>query len=261
MPMEHLDPPVGLRPRWRRPVGGVGAWMSTRLGGVSAAPWDSLNLGSAVGDDAEAVAQNRRRFAAVTGAVPVYLRQVHGARVLHLTAAHAHADAPVEEADACVTTQPGVACTIQVADCMPALFVAPRGRAVGAAHAGWKGLAGGVLEATARAVCEAAACEPAELQCWLGPCIGPEKFEVGADVLVACGADPATADPSRFRPHVPGKWLANLPQLARERLNAAGVVDVTGGEWCTVTDASRFFSFRRDGVTGRMAGAVWIDRR
>jgi YfiH family protein len=259
--MERPDTPEGLRPAWLRPAGGVGAWMSTRAGGVSHAPWETLNLGAAVGDDADAVAQNRRCFAAVTGAVPVYLRQVHGTRVAHLTAAHARADAPVEEADACVTTQPGIACTIQVADCLPVLFAAPRGRAVAAAHAGWRGLAGGVLEAALRALCDAAACDPKDVQCWLGPCIGPEKFEVGADVLVACGADPDHTDPQRFRPHAPGKWLANLPQLARDRLNAPGVVDVAGGQWCTVTDASRFFSFRRDGVTGRMAGAVWIDRR
>jgi copper oxidase (laccase) domain-containing protein len=119
-------------------------------------------------------------------------------------------------------------------------------------------LAGGVAEATLRGVCEAAACEPAQVQCWLGACIGPNAFEVGADVLEGFGFEPAQAAPLRFRPLRPGKWLANLPLLARDRLAAAGVLSVGGGTWCTVEDRSRFFSFRRDGVTGRMAAAVWL---
>jgi copper oxidase (laccase) domain-containing protein len=161
------------------------------------------------------------------------------------------------------------------------LFAAPRARGVAAAHPRWRGLAGGVLESTVHALCEAARCEPGELRAWLGACIGPGRFEVGADVLEAFGADPsrmspragspvpaaavsAAADASdspRFRPHAPGKWLADLPALARDRLRAAGVRDVDGGAWCTVEDASRFFSFRRDRVTGRMAAAVWIAPR
>ena len=159
-----------------------------------------------------------------------------------------------------------MACTVQVADCLPVLFAAPGGRAVGAAHAGWRGLAGGVVEATVDAVCAAAGCSPSDLDAWLGACIGPQHFEVGADVLDAFGALPdnahqsASAARSRFRPSRPDKWLADLPRLARDRLAAAGVARISGGSWCTVADASRFFSYRRDGITGRMAAAVWIDR-
>jgi polyphenol oxidase len=142
-----------------------------------------------------------------------------------------------------------------VADCLPVLFAAPG--AVGAAHAGWRGLAGGVLEATVRALCEAAGCKPDQVQAWLGASIGPERFEVGADVLQAFGADPA-GDSPRFRAQPDGKWMADLPALARDRLRNAGVAAVTGGRWCTVSDPSRFFSFRRDRVTGRMVAAIWL---
>lgn len=245
-----------LRPSW--PVTGVGALMTTRRGGVSAAPCDSLNLGAAVGDAPEAVAANRERLAATCGARPVFLRQVHGVRVVRVGASDA--GAPPHEADASVTTEAGIACTVLVADCLPALFAAPNGRAVGAAHAGWRGLAGGVLEATLREVCALARCEPADVHVWLGACIGPRRFEVGADVLDAFGAV-SEADSPRFRPGVrPGKWLADLPGLARDRLQAAGVRSIDGADHCTVEDASRFFSFRRDGVTGRLAAAVWIER-
>jgi YfiH family protein len=249
-----------LRPDWHLP--GIGARMSTRRGGVSAAPWDSLNLGIAVGDDPEAVAENRRRFAQTIPASavrPVFMRQVHGTRVLRLTAAHAEPGAALEDADGCVTTEPHIACTVQVADCLPVLFAAPGARAVGAAHAGWRGLAGGVLEATLAAVCEAAGCAPAEVHAWLGPCIGSDNFEVGSDVLKAFDAEPGNPG-GFFKPAMrAGKWFGDLPGLARRRLHAAGVRQMGGGRWCTVADASRFFSFRRDGVTGRMAAAVWID--
>ena len=234
----------------------VGALMSTREGGVSAAPYDSLNLGRSVGDDAQAVAENRRRFtAALDGARPVWLSQVHGARVLRLRA-DSHDG---ETADASIATLPGLACTVSVADCLPVLFAAPEGRGVGAAHAGWRGLAAGVLEATVAALCDAAACEPSSLQAWLGPCIGPRRFEVGADVVEAFGAGAA----HRFAPQPTDgaeslRWRADLPGLARDRLRAAGVHRLNGGAWCTVEDASRFFSFRRDRVTGRMAAAVWL---
>ena len=171
------------------------------------------------------------------------------------------ASAACRKADASVCTEPGIACTVQVADCLPVLFAAPAARGVAAAHAGWRGLASGVLEATLAALCEAADCAPAEVQAWLGPCIGPRQFEVGADVLQAFGADPAAGADAFFRAHAPGKWLADLAGLARERLRAAGVTQFSGGDWCTVEDASRFFSFRRDRVTGRMLAAVWLDRR
>ncbi|WP_428425606.1 peptidoglycan editing factor PgeF [Methylibium sp.] len=235
--------------------------MSTRSGGVSEGVYASLNLGSAVGDDPQAVAENRARFAAALGATPVFLRQVHGVRAVRLPLAEVP-DAP-PEADASWTTEPGVACVIQVADCLPVLFAAPGARGVAGAHAGWRGLSAGVLEATVQALCEAAACAPGELEAWLGPCIGPRQFEVGADVLAGFGVAPHAAHP-RFVPLPSGKWLADLPGLARDRLAALGLNRVSGGAWCTVEDASRFFSFRRDrpvhGNSGRMAAAVWIER-
>jgi YfiH family protein len=237
----------------------VGALMTTRRGGVSAAPWDSLNLGRSSGDSADAVAANRARVAAASGATHVYLSQVHGDRVLALDAQSAQG---AHTADAAWTREPGLACTVMVADCLPVLLAAPEARAVGAAHAGWRGLAGGVVERTIEAVCGGASCEPHELVAWLGPCIGPDAFEVGADVLEAFGTDPKPVSSARFRyrprPDGQPRWLADLAGLARDRLAAAGVSRVSGGTWCTVTDRSRFFSFRRDGVTGRMAACVWI---
>jgi YfiH family protein len=254
----HLD--------WLRPEGlppEVGAVMSTRHGGASVRPWDTMNLGVAAGDAATAVACNRELFAHSIGALPVFLKQVHGARVVRVGARDAAAQDAPHQADASVTTEPGIACTVLVADCLPVLLAAPEGRAVAAAHAGWRGLAGGVVEAALGVLCKAARCEPAQVQAWLGACIGPGSFEVGADVLRAFGADPARPDPIRFAGPPggrPGKWLANLPQLARDRLHDAGVLAVGGGTWCTVEGAPRFFSYRRDGVTGRMAAAIWIRR-
>jgi polyphenol oxidase len=140
------------------------------------------------------------------------------------------------------------------------LFATPGACAVGAAHAGWRGLAGGVVEATLAALCGAARCAPRDVDVWLGACIGPWRFEVGADVLRAFGADPRDADPRRFRAHVAGKWFADLAGLTRDRLVRAGVCRIAGGRWCTADDASRFFSFRRDRLTGRMVGMVWIRR-
>ncbi len=237
----------------------VGALMTTRSGGASTAPWDTLNLGKSRGDDADAVATNRARVAQASGAIHVYMSQVHGDRVLKLDGGTAHGS---HTADAAWTDQPGLACTVMVADCLPVLLAARSARAVGAAHAGWRGLAGGVVERTVDAVCKGAACEPRELVAWLGPCIGPDAFEVGADVLEAFGTEPARVTSARFRYQARAdgqpRWRADLAGLARDRLHAIGVQHVSGGTWCTVTDRSRFFSFRRDGVTGRMAACVWI---
>lgn len=248
--------PDWLRPDWDAP--GVGALMTTRAGGVSVGPFESMNVRGGLGDDPAAVMQNQAIFAAAIGARPVWLNQVHGASVVKLTA---DLLGSVPTADASICAEPGIACTVQVADCLPVLFAAPRARAVGGAHAGWRGLAGGVLEATLAELRALAACEPGEVQAWLGPCIGPRQFEVGADVLQAFGADPALEDQPFFKSHAPGKWLADLAGLARRRLGAAGVSRITGGTWCTVEDASRFFSFRRDRSTGRMVAAIWLDRR
>lgn len=255
-PGPHAD---WLLPGWHAP--GVGALMTTRQGGVSQGPFQSLNLRDGLGDDPQSVRQNKALLQAAIDAQPVFLNQVHGAQVVRLFEADGANGAPVHTADASVTTQAGLACTAQVADCLPVLFAAPNASAVGAAHAGWRGLALGVLEATMVSVCELANCAPAEVKVWLGACIGPRRFEVGADVLEAFGASTTGGDTALFVRHVPGKWFANLPQLARDRLRAAGVQAVSGGEWCTVEEASRFFSFRRDRVTGRMAAAIWIERR
>lgn len=257
-----------IDPRWLvpdAPLGErVGVVMTTRHGGVSAGPFESMNLGAYVGDEPAAVRANMQRLGEAIDARPVFLKQVHGTRVVDLD--RGPADAPVVEADASIATDPGIACTVTVADCLPVLFAAPDGRGVAAAHAGWRGLAGGVVEATLARLCEAAACEPGEVRVWLGACIGPDAFEVGEDVVRAFDADPARTDGARFKPvarvadaMVP-KWWANLPGLARDRLTAAGVAQVSGGAWCTVSDASRFFSFRRDRVTGRMAAAIWLRR-
>lgn len=248
--------PQWLVPDWG--VTGVGALMTTRAGGFSAAPFDAMNLSPCVGDDASAVLLNQSRLAQVIGAKPLYLRQVHGCTVVRLDRSDVSDSAVQREADASVTTQPGVACTVLVADCLPVLFAAPQGRAVGAAHAGWRGLAAGILEATLREVCAAAGCESAQVQCWVGACIGPRRFEVGDDVLQAFRAGTGTEVPE-FESKGTGKWLANLPLLARSRLNAAGVTAIHGGSWCSHEDAARFFSYRRDGTTGRMAAAIWIE--
>lgn len=256
--------PNALRPAFTSPR--VHALMSTRQGGVSQGAFASLNLRHGLGDDVGAVVENQARFAAALGAEPVWLRQVHGTRVLRLPlvtdAAEAVEATPNElpEADASITTTPGVACAVQVADCMPVLFAVADGRGVGAAHAGWRGLSSGVLEATVAALCEAADCEPTDIEAWLGPCIGPRHFEVGADVLEGFGVP---AGSPRFVPDRPGKWLADLPGLAHDRLSALGIARISGGTWCTVEDASRFFSFRRDtrlhGRSGRLAAAIWCE--
>ena len=256
-------PPDLLVPDWPAPAG-VRAVCSTRAGGVSVAPYATLNLGDHVGDDPVAVAVNRQRFAAVVGARPVFMQQVHGWQVARLAADTADG----VEADACIATTPGVACTIMVADCLPVLLTTRDGSVVAAAHAGWRGLAGaggvGVLEALWREFRPLAATGGADAAkltlAWLGPCIGPKAFEVGPEVKAAFEAlDPAAA--ALFKAHAPGKWLADLPGLARLRLRALGIEAIYGNEgsdaWCTVTNASRFFSHRRDRVSGRFAASIW----
>ena len=251
MPSEDSLP--GLPVDWAAPPA-VRAFMSTRAGGVSLAPYDSLNLARGVGDEPAAVAENRRRIAQAIGAQPAWLRQVHGASVVDAAEALAAQEPPA--ADASFTCEPGVACVVMVADCLPVLFAASNAKAVGAAHAGWRGLAAGVLENTLAAVAASAGCDRSEVIAWLGPCIGPRQFEVGDDVREAFGA---AAEP-HFRPHRrqdgSAAWLADLPGLARQRLAACGVLSVSGGCWCTVEDESRFFSYRRLRVSGRMAAGI-----
>ena len=263
MPLEAAH---GLCPAWAADAR-VGAWMSLRGGGVSEGPFASLNLGRSAGDAAGAVEENRRRFAASLGVTPRWMSQVHGTRVLRLAALHGRLaptslPAPAagfesaESADAAITTVAGVACTVMVADCLPVLLAAPAGRGVGATHAGWRGLAAGVLEASVAALANAAACRPDELVAWLGPCIGPHRFEVGAEVVDAFKGGPRFVE----RPRADGalRWLADLPGLATDRLRRAGLTQISASGLCTHEDASRFFSYRRDGATGRMAVAVWL---
>ena len=267
-PEANAASPAWLVPDWPAPAR-VRAICSTRAGGVSQGPFASLNLGDHVSDDAVAVAANRAIFArqlpsGVGTAHPVFLQQVHGTELRWL-------DAQTPDgvtADACATRDAAVACVIMVADCLPVLFTHVDGSAVAAAHAGWRGLAGsvagqGVLESTVQ---ELRRESDSEILAWLGPCIGPEAFEVGAEVREAfCANDPAAAE--HFQPLSEGKYLADLPALARQRLRKAGVQKIYGNDssksWCTVSNPSRFFSYRRDqrslGGSGRFAVAAWLD--
>ena len=253
-----------LVPDWPAPPC-VRALCTTRAGGVSAAPYDSLNLGDHVGDDPVSVEENRARLATHIGVRPVFLQQVHGTQVLQLTPHTPHAST----ADACVTTQPQVACTIMVADCLPALFTDTSGAVVGAAHAGWRGLCNGVIEQSLERFSALASEKPAqaaiksianEVLVWLGPCIGPTAFEVGPEVREAFVAKDPQAE-ACFTPLVSGKYLADLPALARQRLAAWGVSRIYGNDsspsWCTVTNAATYFSHRRDRVSGRFAACIW----
>lgn len=250
--MSELDTggaPGFLMPEWPAPPG-VRCAFTLRTGGVSAAPYDSLNVGAHVGDTLEAVRENRRRVreALRLPGEPVWLQQVHGTDVLDLDCLPPEAP----RADAAVARAAGAVCVIQVADCMPVLFASRDGSAVGAAHAGWRGLAGGVLERTVRALGVA----PERLIAWLGPTISQQHFEVGDDVRTAfVSGDPASE--SAFVANARGRWQCDLYALARLRLAALGVRDVFGGGWCTYAETPRFFSYRRDGQCGRMAALIW----
>lgn len=261
LPRDAASLPVVTGPRWT----GVHYFCTTREGGVGTAPHDTLNLGLRAGDRPEAVAENRRRVRAMLPADPLWLRQVHGTRVVDADGSEEDAAEGEPAADAAVTIAVDRPLAIMVADCLPVLIADTGGRALGAAHAGWRGLAGGVLENTLDALrrkCPAASA----WQAWIGPGIGPAAFEVGADVLDAFapadgGARGEAAALFTPRPGVPGKWLADLPALAELRLRRAGVAHVHRSGLCTVSDARRFFSYRRDGETGRMALLAWLSAR
>ena len=242
-----------LTPDWPA-AGRVRAAFTLRSGGVSAPPFDSLNPGAHVGDSDAAVTENRRRIheQLQLPADPVWLEQVHGTAVADLDALPCDAAARVT-ADAVLTRRPRRVCTVQVADCLPVLFAAEDGSAVAAAHAGWRGLAAGVLEATVAGL----GVEPRRINAWLGPAIGREHFEVGAEVRAAFLAREA-ADEVAFTPNARGRWQCDLAALARQRLAAMGVGAICGGSWCTYADRTRFFSYRRDGRCGRMAALVWL---
>lgn len=241
-----------LRPDWPAPASVV-ALATTRAGGVSAGPYASLNLGDHVGDDPVAVAENRRRLQQCCPGLTAigWLQQVHGVEVVAADGAR------VACADAQFTDQSGVGCVVMTADCLPVLFCDRRGRRVAAAHAGWRGLCHGVLEATV-AMFE----HPAEVMAWLGPAIGPARFEVGPEVRAAFierAGESVEAVAACFAPSArAGHWLADLYQLARLRLRSVGVTSIYGGGLCTFSDSERFYSYRREPVTGRMASLIYL---
>ena len=262
--------PDWLVPDWPVPAG-VRAVCTTRAGGESLSPYESLNLGTRVGDSRQAVAHNRGVLAQALGTTPVWMNQVHGTAVLQLQG-QTYADAPM--ADGAWTTERGPVCTVMVADCLPVLLCSRDGAWVAAAHAGWRGLAGEggreILQAVFKNFRPVAQVKPTgvatDLIAWLGPCIGPQAFEVGAEVRDAFLlnlTDPvqAAAVAACFVPLGHSKYNANLPGLARLRLAALGVTQVYGNDgspaWCTVGNPSRFFSHRRDRVSGRMAACIW----
>ncbi|OFZ66416.1 MAG: hypothetical protein A2V79_01525 [Betaproteobacteria bacterium RBG_16_56_24] len=262
-------------PDWSAPKN-VRALQTTRLGGISSAPYDSLNLGDHVGDVPLAVERNRILLNTLLPSEPVWLEQVHGTVV-----ANADMASCLPQADACTARHRAAVCVVMTADCLPVLLCDTRGSVVGAAHAGWKGLAAGVIEATVQAMDVA----PQELMAWLGPAISQQSFEVGSEVRALFVADPQAAaafTPSPLKGEggvtndlavVVGqpsqmassstregeKWLADLYVLARLRLNALGITNIYGGDYCTYRDSERFFSYRRDGATGRMGTFIWLD--
>ena len=229
---------------------GITAGTTLRHRGVSSGAYDSFNLGATVGDDLAAVKQNRRRFKSACGlpAEPLWLKQVHGTTVVTHPARN-----PDSAADAAVSAAPGTTCAVLTADCLPVLFVSRNGREIGAAHAGWRGLAAGVLEATVRSFSS----DPADLLAWLGPAISQPAFEVGAEVRQEFVANDPAAE-GCFVANPRGRWQADLYALARRRLSRAGVTRVSGGDFCTFGEPGRFFSYRRDRVTGRMASLIWL---
>lgn len=235
-----------LTPDWPAPVW-VKACITTRSGGISSAPFDSFNLGEHVEDDPVAVTKNRQRLVSQLGCKPAWLRQVHGVAVVPAEPGE------VLEADASWTATPGVACTVMTADCLPVLFCDRAGSRVAAAHAGWRGLAGGVLEATL----DALAVAPEDVLAWLGPAIGPHAFEVGAEVREAFMATHPQAAEAFVASVNPDRYMADLYQLARIRLAARGVTAVYGGGFCTYSDP-RFYSYRRAAQTGRFASLIWL---
>lgn len=237
-----------IHPDWPAP-GGVRALSTTRQAGVSLGPWSSFNLGDHVGDDPAAVHANRQRLRQLLPDEPRWLRQVHDVHCVDAASAEAGTTA-----DAAFTRQRGVVCAVMTADCLPILFCDDQATMVGVAHAGWRGLAAGVIESTV-----AAMGAPGErLMAWLGPAIGPRRFEVGDEVrAVFVAADGAASE--AFVPSAGGKWLCDLYRLARQRLARLGIHRIASTDFCTASDSPRFFSYRRDGVTGRMASLIWLE--
>ena len=252
-------------PNWPDAPANIGALATTRGGGFSSGPYDDgqgaggLNLGLHCGDDAATVQRNRALLQSQLPGRPAWIAQVHGNAVID--AAAVGEGKPVLTGDASIATAPGVVCAVMTADCLPVLFASLDGKVVGAAHAGWRGLAAGVLGETVKAMRDAGA---GEITAWMGPAIGPEQFEVGSDVLdnfvTAAPASEAAQVRAAFKPYPgrDGKYLADIFALARLFLTRDGVTRVHGGTYCTATDAARFYSYRRDHVTGRLASLIWL---
>lgn len=246
IPAEHL-----IIPDWPAPAR-VRALQTTRQGGVSIAPYDSLNLGSHVGDIPLNVARNRVLLNRLLPSEPVWLEQVHGTRV-----ANADSAGCLPQADACIACHDDAVCVVMTADCLPVLLCDEQGTVVGAAHAGWRGLCNGVIEATVLAMGVA----PQNLMVWMGPAISQAAFEVGEEVRAAfIAAQPQAEAAFVLSAGGNGKWLADLPALARLRLEKLGVTKIYGGNYCTWRERERFFSYRRDGATGRMGTFIWLGR-
>ncbi len=248
--MNDRSEPEWIEPDWPAPAQ-VRTAITTRQGGVSVGPYHSLNLADHVGDAPDAVGRNRERLREVLRlpSEPLWLEQVHGCDVAEADGSEASC-----RADAATSTRPGKICAVLTADCLPLLLCNRKGTRVAAVHAGWRGLAAGVIESTLKRFED----EPSELLVWLGPAIGPDAFEVGPEVREAFLAS-HTDDEACFVANHPGHWLADIYQLARNRLRRAGVGYVGGGDYCTVSEPELFFSYRRDGVTGRMASLIWLN--
>jgi YfiH family protein len=241
--LEHF-----IVPDWPAPAN-VKALQTTRIGGISSVPYETFNLGDHVGDTPLAVARNRMSLNTLLPSEPVWLKQVHGTVV-----ANADMASCLPQADACIARHRDAVCVVMTADCLPLLLCDTQGSVVGAVHAGWKGLAAGVVEDTIRAMDVA----PQNLMAWLGPAISQPAFEVGEEVrALFVDVDPQAS--VAFVPGPQGKWFADIYALMRLRLNALGITLIYGGDYCTFCERERFFSYRRDGVTGRMGTFIWLE--
>jgi polyphenol oxidase len=252
--MNNSTPPLEfLHPEWPVPPQ-VKTAVTTREGGISQQPYQSLNLGDHVGDDPKCVLANRALLSKFLPNEPIWLNQVHGVKV-------STPDARLQQVDAIVTNKPNEVLAIMTADCLPVLFTSESGDVIGAAHAGWRGLCNGILENTVKEMQLLSGASSAKnMLAWLGPAIGPKAFEVGTDVLEAYQNAKIPFPDQSFVAisNKPGKYLANLYLLARSRLESVGLHQIYGGNYCTVSQAEQFFSYRRDGVTGRFASLIWV---
>lgn len=252
-----------IDPSWLVPPQ-IKAFCTTRVGGVSKLPFDGLNLGLNAGDDPVDVLHNRSLLRPILPADPCWLKQIHGVAVSTPAARKAFIGDPLE-ADASVTNTPNEVLAVLTADCMPVLFASKNGDVIAAAHAGWRGLSGGVIENTIQSMCSLApGLTPHDIAVWMGPAIGPTAFEVGEDVLQAFSSQSQAVLSEAFKPidGIPGKYWANLYLLARDRLRSFGIEQIYGGDFCTFRDSANFYSYRRDKKTGRFASLIWIsDKR